>query len=218
MTKEIKMVEEMLSLQDNVNSTVDKDWKLKNREWYRAGWVECGELMGSLPYKWWKHQEPDLKNARIELVDIWHFILSKCIETNVCADIITEHWRPFTSNSNELELIDLLAFNLLKMRYEGGSIIPVIEYFSIICDSINISLEDVYLFYIGKATLNNFRQNNGYKEGTYVKMWKLPQYNSAGEDNYFLTSILENFKGAVPDNLSEQIYDKLKYYYNRIDK
>ncbi|MDR2377778.1 MAG: dUTPase [Puniceicoccales bacterium] len=38
---------------------------------------EIAELVDSLPWKWWAHyQKFDLQNARVELVDILHFVIS----------------------------------------------------------------------------------------------------------------------------------------------
>ena len=53
-----------------------RDWADQDFEWYRAAWVECGELIEHYGYKWWKKQEPDLEQVRLEVIDIWHFGLS----------------------------------------------------------------------------------------------------------------------------------------------
>lgn len=37
---------------------------------------EAKELRESMPWKWWRGQETDLQNVRVELVDILHFVLS----------------------------------------------------------------------------------------------------------------------------------------------
>ena len=34
-----------------------------------------------------------------------------------------------------------------------------------------IDLDELYRIYIGKNVLNNFRQANGYKSGSYIKVW-----------------------------------------------
>ena len=217
------MLSQMLSIQNTVNSNVDQEWTIKNREWYRAAWVECGELISSLDYKWWKHQEVDLENVRIELVDIWHFILSSCIEGIVSAEVVKEHWLIPSSKGDTLELIDILTLNLLKLKYERGSILSVIEIFSKVCNSVSIDLETIYLFYIGKATLNNFRQNNGYKEGTYSKYWRSNYIDGAEfsvEDNEFLTIILKDYMNnkELPDNLQSIVYNRLNELYSKRNK
>lgn len=215
MTNKEKIVDEMLAIQNAVNCNVDLDWKSKNREWYRAAWIECAELVDSLDWKWWKHQEADINNAKIEAIDIWHFILAKCIESNVCSNIIVAHWQN-KSQEDFIVTAERLAFNLLKTRFEGASIVSVIEPFSKVCSHLELSIEDVYVYYIGKATLNKFRQNNGYKEGNYIKEWTVKNYT--GQDNEFLTEILQQYLGnqELPDNLQGSIYSELNNIYKNI--
>ena len=67
----------MLSMQDEMNSHVDSDWLASEREWYRALWIECAELMDHYGgWKWWQHSTPDYDQVMLEIVDIWHFGLS----------------------------------------------------------------------------------------------------------------------------------------------
>ena len=66
----------MLELQDRMNHKVHPAWAAQNFAWYRAIWIECGELMDHYGYKWWKHQQPELEQVRLEVIDIWHFGLS----------------------------------------------------------------------------------------------------------------------------------------------
>ena len=63
----------MLQMQHRMNSRVHEDWINQHFEWYRATWIECGELMDHVGYKWWKKQTPDMEQVRLEVVDIWHF-------------------------------------------------------------------------------------------------------------------------------------------------
>ena len=211
-----EMLSQMLSVQDTVNSNVDVNWKSKNREWYRAAWVETAELMDSFAYKWWKHQVNDYDNAKIEVIDIWHFVLAKCIECNVTSDIIVQHWKDHKPTEDLLVTIERLAFTLLKVKFEGASIVSVVEVLSNICNHLELSLEDIYIYYIGKATLNNFRQNYGYKKGTYIKIWGPKNVDGDPvEDNEFLTIILKDYLGGknIPDNLQSIIYSRLKKDY-----
>lgn len=66
----------MLTMQGNLNATVNPDWLKAGYPWHRAMMVEGVEALEHYGWKWWKRQEPDLVQARIELVDIWHFIMS----------------------------------------------------------------------------------------------------------------------------------------------
>lgn len=43
----------------------------------RAASQEMAELIDSVPWKWWaKYQEFDVQNAKIEVVDLFHFLIS----------------------------------------------------------------------------------------------------------------------------------------------
>ena len=66
----------MLELQDAMNARVNPVWREANNEWYRAIWTECAEMLDHYGWKWWKHQQPDLDQVRLELVDIIHFAMS----------------------------------------------------------------------------------------------------------------------------------------------
>src|SRR4249920_3332277 len=66
----------MLQMQDRMNSRIHENWAEQNFEWYRAIWIECGELLDHYGYKWWKKQESDLPQVQLEVIDIWHFGLS----------------------------------------------------------------------------------------------------------------------------------------------
>lgn len=52
--------------------------------------------------------------------------------------------------------------------------------------TLDYMLQDVYDLYQAKLTLNKFRQDNGYNEGTYKKLWKLDNGEEV-EDNVFIT-------------------------------
>ncbi|MDR1437893.1 MAG: dUTPase [Puniceicoccales bacterium] len=53
----------------------------------RAMQQEIAELVDSVPWKWWaKYQEFDLQNARVEVVDIFHFLLAMAQTLQMSAD------------------------------------------------------------------------------------------------------------------------------------
>ena len=51
----------MLTMQDGMNTRVHEQWIDQNFEWYRAAWIECGELIEHYGYKWWKKQDADIE-------------------------------------------------------------------------------------------------------------------------------------------------------------
>ena len=52
-----------------------------------AIFVELGELLCEVNYKWWKNKKPVNEDAaREELVDVLHFLISMCIRLGTTAD------------------------------------------------------------------------------------------------------------------------------------
>lgn len=57
----------------------------------RATQQELSELVDSLPWKWWaKYQKLDIQNARVEVVDIFHFVISLAQVLGMSADDVVE--------------------------------------------------------------------------------------------------------------------------------
>ena len=53
----------------------------------RAMQQEMAELIDSVPWKWWaKYQEFDKQNARVEVVDLFHFLVSLAQTLGMSAD------------------------------------------------------------------------------------------------------------------------------------
>ncbi len=53
----------------------------------RAMTQELAELTDSVPWKWWaKYQTFDLQNARVEVVDLFHFLISAAQVLGMSAD------------------------------------------------------------------------------------------------------------------------------------
>ncbi len=78
-------LEEIFQLQDGLNKRIGVDTEAMSEkeqvEWVlnytRAMQQELAELTDSVPWKWWaKYQEFDRQNARVEVVDLFHFLVS----------------------------------------------------------------------------------------------------------------------------------------------
>ena len=74
-------LESMLKMQHDVNSKVNLDWVSAKNNWHRAIQVEGVEAIEHHGWKWWKKQECDIAQLRMELIDIWHFVLSAIIQS-----------------------------------------------------------------------------------------------------------------------------------------
>lgn len=64
---------------------------ISREEWLQkdaiAIFVELGELLCEVNYKWWKNKKPVNEDAaREELVDVLHFLISMCIRMGMTAD------------------------------------------------------------------------------------------------------------------------------------
>ena len=81
----------MLSMQDRMNTRVHENWAAQNFEWYRAIWVECGELIDHYGYKWWKKQDPEMEQVQLEVIDIWHFGMSALFRDGVSIEQMAEN-------------------------------------------------------------------------------------------------------------------------------
>lgn len=213
---------EMLKLQHRANFLVDPDYMVKNFPWGRAIMVECAELMEHVGWKWWKKQTPDLDQARIELVDIWHFGLSMILQENngnvqaAALDIIEGWSLPgdalYTATpdgeathvpaADVYKHIELLA---AAAAAGGHFMVPI---FKSLCTSLDMDEAQLYTLYVSKNALNDFRQKHGYKQGTYIKMWH------GQEDNEVLTSIVD----ALPHVSYESIYKALELAYKEVTR
>lgn len=59
---------------DSMSDDEKTKWVLN---YCRAMSQEIAELTDSVPWKWWaKYQKLDLQNARVEVVDLFHFLIS----------------------------------------------------------------------------------------------------------------------------------------------
>ena len=71
---------------------------------------------------------------------------------------------------------------------------------------IGMTLSEIHKLYIGKNCLNRLRQNHGYKEGKYIKIW------NGKEDNVVMQNLLQK----TPDITFDKLYINLENIYKRI--
>lgn len=197
---------DMLALQDRMNSKVHPAWREQNYEWYRAIWTECAELMDHFGWKWWKKQTPDLPQIQLEIVDIWHFGMSILLQNSHDYDALAEqllpHWHSADTTRDFRVAVEQLAGDVLMSKTFS---IPLFCQLMTLTD---FSADQLYRQYIGKNVLNFFRQDHGYKEGTYHKQWH------GKEDNEHLAEVLTTLDASA-GHLQEQVYQALEKRYPR---
>ena len=79
-----------------------------------------------------------------------------------------------------------------------------IDQFFRCCKISGLSFNWLQKLYIGKNCLNQFRQDNGYKEGTYIKNW------ATKEDNVVMVEILDTLDNVDFDTLYKKLNDSYK--------
>jgi len=202
-----KMFEKQDELNDHTNGST---WRLnKNLKWYRAIWTETAELIDYTNWKWWKQQDTNLKDIEMEVIDIWHFMMSDMmtyVNIDTCSETV------YMAFKNKFEYPSRLAFSEVQecaefLAYKTLSDQKFhLEAFIKLCSTLNLNIEQIYKLYMGKNVLNKFRQVNGYKQKQYQKMW------DGKEDNFYLMKYLDGVI-EVGEDFEEVIYRKLQDTY-----
>lgn len=88
-------LDSIFAMQEALNARIGVSLKdtteAEQTEWVlnytRAMQQELAELVDSVPWKWWaKYQEFDKQNARVEVVDLFHFLVSLAQTLGMTAD------------------------------------------------------------------------------------------------------------------------------------
>ena len=198
----------MLEMQDAMNRKVDEDWLDKDREWYRAVWIECAELMDHYGgWKWWKASSPDIEQVVLEIVDIWHFGLSMQItparDYLSVASRLCDEWQADVASDGFLLDVETLASAALHER--RFAVVTVKNLLA----QVGRGFDDLFASYVGKNVLNFFRQDHGYKDGSYIKNWH------GKEDNVHLVEIMQGVDLNAPD-VQQAVYTGLATRYREI--
>lgn len=230
---------QMFILQDRLNSVVNPNWKTAGNAWHRAVFVEGGETYEHLGFKWWK-APPELKitQIHIELVDIWHFIMSKIIELSnkdgnehlavMASDMLAssgyEAMDPTIMSMNRedtMEALDLMTYIMGAVKYDKrlSDVVAVKDMtmgFIDLCIAAGLNFDQLFRLYVAKNALNTFRQQNGYKGGSYIKNWALFPNAAAIEDNGALEAILDLPEAQTTDNLFDFAMERMNIVYTMV--
>ena len=210
--------EVMLTLQSNMNAKVNPHWLTAAYPYLRAVVVEGSEAMEHHGWKWWKKQERDLDQLRMELVDIWHFTLShilleeageidsasrNLLQQATCGSTLTFDNKKYAIS--ELDTLSKLELTI-GLSVAGRINIPL---FAALLEDCGMDWNELFCQYVGKNVLNFFRQDHGYKEGTYRKYW------DGREDNEHLVEVMAELN-SKDDNYQHVLYSCLKGRYEGV--
>lgn len=202
----------MLELQDAMNSKVNADWRNAGFEWYRAIWMEASEMLEHYGWKWWKKQQADVMQVKLEVVDIVHFGLSiRLVEGDRQGGVLEQIAEGIAADFVQPNATDDIKTSIEMLARE--TLLDQGAHFSIIAgvmDHLDMPFDELHRIYVGKNVLNMFRQDNGYKEGRYIKMW------NDREDNEHLADILKQLD-ADSASYKQDIYIALQQAYPCIE-
>jgi len=202
-------------LNDNTNGIGWEEGRTKQGkiiDWKRCIYLEAAELIESYPWKHWKNIDAkvDSENVKIELVDIWHFVMSEMLRVNkIEGNNLTIEELANRANKillsieikkeedyyKQIEAIE----NFVKMLFCNFDLDSFIKSYFELNSLLDLSFGELYKLYIGKNILNQFRQDNGYKDGTYIKVW------NGKEDNVIMQEILESNNSITPQELMDRL-------------
>ncbi len=222
---------QMLELQNKLNTMtsgenwrdgITNKWKIIN--WRRCMYMEMVEAIDSTPWKHWKAIEwkTDIKNFQVELVDIWHFLMSELLrnlsveQSSLIIEKYIQETYPlrlpiFWDKEKNLMLNDYLKpyEDFIRLALSNEDNIDYLEditkQFFLCLDVSAMSFIELYKLYIWKNVLNKFRQEHGYKEWTYKKIWSNWQ-----EDNVTMQEYIENNNDFSFDDLYNYLEKEYK--------
>lgn len=198
----------MLALQEEMNRKVNNAWRSANYAWHRAIWTECAEMLDHVGWKWWKDLSapPDLEQVRLEVIDIWHFGMSDLMTRESAFDRLSARLAGDYAASTPARDADLrtLIEALAHATLADKAFDPRV--FFRLMHAVELDLDNLYRRYVGKNVLNFFRQDHGYKAGTYRKTW------SGREDNEHLSEIIAALD-ADAASFRENVYRALAARY-----
>ena len=208
----------MLELQDSMNRKINPDWLHKGHAWLRAVMVEATEALEHYGWKWWKKQSPDMVQLRIEMIDIWHFVLSEYLvrgrgDKAATAATMTQAWAADGTVAFDGRQYDIAALELreqLELLTALSAVrrlhLPLVAALFEACD---LAPDALFRDYVSKNVLNHFRQDRGYKSGAYKKFW------DGAEDNVHMAEILGTLT-HVGAQLPDALYQTLARRYDEL--
>jgi len=203
MYKEIKnKLKEMYEAQLELNTFIKPNWRreLNMFNFESAILVEAGEALESANYKWWKKQEKDVENTKIELIDVLHFKLSWLyyVDEEIKEKEINNFVHGLQINPKCEDVMLLTNLGRRQSMYD----------LAVCFNCYNMDFNEVYRTYMIKYTLNKFRKDNGYQDGTYIKNW------NGYEDNVVAVDLANKLEDT--DNFKENLYELLETYYKKV--
>lgn len=203
----LAVLKQLSAMQSGLNELISSGWKEKRsaEDWAHAITLEAAEALDSYPWKWWKNIKAaaDLKNVKIELVDILHFSLSGQMQVGGDGGIASDAavCTPLADKDNAIKTFRRIIFltysssftSITKMVVEAAA-------------DLDFNLP---AYYVAKHTLNYIRQLQGYKSGGYKKVIDGVEDNELLHqciEGVTLEAVMTDFP-AVSQTIMTKVYD-----------
>jgi dUTP pyrophosphatase len=206
---------DLFKLQDGLNKHIVHNWKavLTEDHFKTQIIVELGEMLGTgVDYKWWKKSSGiNWFDLKMEAIDIIHFVISAAMINTILHGgtgirLLPPRRDAFTNDPiDKEELMGPTKYAMIKealslIEYDGklnhtnfNKLIGHVHegnyrkvFVSLVVSTL-LTEEELSAYYVAKHTLNNVRQNYGYKDGTYVKE------RNGVSDNEVMTNHINRF-------------------------
>lgn len=216
----------MLYLQHQLNNLIKPEWYTLEQDFQLAIQIEAAEFCDQLGWPWWKMQPMNVDQAKLELIDIWHFSMAiiarealnelpqlAAADLNAwLADPLVMAHAADICSACEAD-VDREKYGV-DMKSQLIAIAKTITYFVLgdgtlalrqMCLAMEIlGMESMFQSFVAKNSLNIFRQLNGYKNGSYIKTW------NGAEDNVYLAVIMEEWDMQNIDWISHKLATKYR--------
>lgn len=200
-------VKTALGMQLRLNQTIHPQWDTQPWSYSRAVWLELAELADHYGWKWWAKQERDLRQCKIEIVDMFHMMISGLLRAfggdkanlDLMSHAITCELEDYL---HQEQMADSFLWQVDRMAsfyaalsrdnadpdIDGEDLQVCMEYLGNLMGALPLSWAELHSLYIAKNALNFFRQAKGYKTGEYDKVWL-----DGREDNEHMMDIVDSY-------------------------
>lgn len=228
----VEEISQLFRMQDTLNSYIHPEWKLQGFNWFDAIVDECQEILGHLGWKWWKESYQcgittgNKAQLKLEVIDLLHFVVSGVAQPDWFDFTDIENFTvyintPYLQNLDASVEMEMIARDLRKGNANSAICISQMAHI------LEMTKEEILTTYLHKYVLNKFRQDHGYKDGTYDKTWVLKIFRDgltpeavSLEDNEVLERAVEYLSNRPDVTIGEQtLYSELEFRYNgRLNK
>lgn len=188
----VEKIEHILRLQEDLNILTNGDaYKSGTTQsgdeisWTRCIVMETFSLASLTKWKHWKdlHLSVDWDDIKVEIADIFHFVVSY-LQQEYNDEQLTKMIEQFSSYKPQLvaseymvrdEAEKLIYYTIMiqnnnEINSNDAANVLLGKFFTI-CSHASIDFEELYILYVAKNSLNKIRQEKGYKDGGYSKLW-----------------------------------------------